>query len=457
MDKKFNVIIFALILTICLVPPAFSLSEDHTIIWSSSEGFTYTNNQRSIARDSEGKLHCVYNRGHIYYSYSTNDGETWTEEQVSSGGGTHYYPALALDSQDNIHVVWYGGTTNKLHYRVRSKAGIWSAQQGLPNVDTHQKCPALAVDSKDNIHVVWMANENRIRYSVKTGSGWLPTPEEVTDGANSYQICPAIAMDPWDNIHVTWSGKGWGSNPGTYNIYYKKKPDGGAWESLEYVTDTDSQQGFLGATYMGPSIAIDSMGNPHVAWTGLGWGVNPSDYNIQYRSQTSGTWLGIKSITDIDTFQLNPVIALDTCDNVHIIWSGKGWGNDPGNSSILSIEKRKEWGPIEILAVHSQEVSGLQGYPRLPNTMWAMHPRVSEVRPNIPDPVLSVIYMDERNEAPEFRIAYLEKKLVLDCRLESVGGELTPLNQHRLSTLSLFILTVASIVGLSILEKKKLR
>jgi hypothetical protein len=453
MNKKMILLISLVLIFSSLGLPIFALTADYTVVWNGSESFTYTNNQRAITRDSTGKLHCVYNRDQIFYSYSLDNGETWTEELVSSGSGTHYYPALAVDSKDNIHVVWFKNSGSEvLQYRMRTKAGIWGTQEGIPNTDVHQKCPSIAVDSEDNVHVVWMANENRIRYSVKTGSGWKAVPEEITDSAYAYQICPTIAIDAEDNLHVAWAGKGWGSNPTIYNIYYKSKPKGGSWGSIELITDEGMGQGFY-SPYMGPSIAIDTRGNIHVVWTGQGWGTYTSYYNIQYRSMISGTWRNIESISDIDQTQINPIIAVDKCDNIHVVWSGKGWGDDQGNSSIQYVNKtNNEWSIQETLAKHSEDDSSHSGHPTIPNMMWAMHPLVQGLRPCVPNEVLPVIFMSTGYHDPPgyviYRLVYVGKQLFLKCDgPEPVGGEIL---QSTVQSIGIWVLVVLSIIGLSV-------
>jgi hypothetical protein len=396
--------------------PVFAQPEGHTVSWL---GDLQTNNQRALTRSADGTLHCVYGRGgHIRYSYSLDDGETWVEEQASVSGDP-YTCAMALDSADNIHVVWYDVTLGPLQYRMRTSAGVWGSQEGIPNTDTTQKCPSIAIDSGDNVHIAWFANENEIRYSVKTTSGWQSVPDTISEGPSNYQLCPSIAIDSGDNVHIAWVGTGSGVNSGVYNIYYKMKPNGGAWGSLEFITDEPVIQGKAPVAYTGPSIAIDSNDDIHVIWTGLGWGTYSSHYNIQYRKRTSGIWESVEAVTDIDENQNYFNIALDTEDNAHAVWAGKGWGVDPGNSSIQhAIKTPMGWSSPETLASHSEDDAGHSEYPTLPIVMWAMHPEVSGVRPNIPDSEVSLIYMSVDYDAsvgyPNFRIVYLHVDLVED-------------------------------------------
>src|SRR5512136_2038122 len=98
------------------------------------------NNKRSLARSSDGTLHCVYHRSRattmlVYYAYSKDEGATWTEERVSypPSKSNQYYPSVAVDSEDNVHVVWEGPGWGanprpfRIVYRMRTSSGRWQS------------------------------------------------------------------------------------------------------------------------------------------------------------------------------------------------------------------------------------------------------------------------------------------------------------------------------------------
>jgi outer membrane protein OmpA-like peptidoglycan-associated protein len=155
------------------------------------------NNKRNWAWTSDGKLHCIYEKtNRIFYSYSSDGGATWTEEQVTSQGN-QAHPGIAVDSSDNIHIVWTGSG--------------WGTNTGF----------------------------NNIQYRKRTSGGWQ-AQEGVTD-KNNDQLCPSIAIDPVDNVHITWYGPGWGTNTGQENIQYRKRTSGG-WQAQGGVTDKNNNQ-----------------------------------------------------------------------------------------------------------------------------------------------------------------------------------------------------------------------
>ena len=211
---------------------ANEVSEEAGMIAGSLEKSIYP--QKQCVRDSQGAIYCVYVKTDLSFAYqvylakSTDGGITWTEEPVNSENAAQFYPSIAIDSQDNLHIVWsgWGGPTSP---------------KGM------------------NIH-----------YRKKTSSGW--EPREMVTSTNYHQKYPEIVVDSQDNIHIVWYGTGWGANTGNYNIQYRKRTASG-WQVQESITDKSVDQ-------KRPKIAVDSHGNVHVVWLGRRWGNNLSLIHI---------------------------------------------------------------------------------------------------------------------------------------------------------------------------------
>jgi len=361
-------------------------------VLSSSTAYCY---QRKLARASDGTLWCVYHRSdgtyyQIYVSYSTDGGETWVEEQVTKVASHQYWPSIAIDSKDNIHIVWHGAgwgsnpSYENIQYRKRTSVD-WEKQEAITDKDSTQCFSSIAVDSNDNIHVVWSGlgwgsnpDYYNIQYRKRTSSGWQ-VQEAVTD-KNESQTNVSIAIDSKDNIHVVWKGPGWGSNPDYYNIQYRMRTASG-WEKQEAITDKDGHQ-------VNPCIAIDSNDNVHVVWHGVGWGSNPRD-DIQYRKRTSSGWQAQEGVTDADDGQYNPSIAIDSEDNVHVVWRGLGWGSNPNNYNIQHRKRTSSgWEKQEGLTdAHTNQY--------YPNLIWAFQPTVFGLKINRPRTGYAFVWVDE--------------------------------------------------------------
>jgi len=161
---------------------------------SEYEYATRFNTQRKVVRTSDGTLYCVYmkqllGKYQIYVKKSVDNGKTWTgETRISTYPGMQNYdqwhPSIAVDSQDRLHVVWNGtadGGPPQIWYNYYD--GSWhtpvriSTYTGMST--NFQNYPCIAVDSEDNLHVVWQgqglgAPEYQIWYTKYDGEWHTP-------------------------------------------------------------------------------------------------------------------------------------------------------------------------------------------------------------------------------------------------------------------------------------------
>jgi hypothetical protein len=345
------------------------------------------NNSRNIVRDSTGRLHVVYCRTagsgtpyNIYHSYSDDEGKTWTEEAITSE--TEYYheqwePAIAIDNSNNLHVVWSGmiyywypqfelwlGTYEICYSKFNGSS--WSTpihitDVGAPNaVNLHQSYPAIAVDSNNNLHVVWYGYSGtppngwprhyQIRYAKYTGS-WS-TPIDLTIDTSNYHsntTTPTIAIDSNDNLHVVYEGNS-ATSPNYLQIQYSKYD--GSWSASVDLTSGNYHQA-------SPSIAVDSNDNLHVVWNG-NFVDSPTYYQIRYFKYTNA-WSAPINLTNGSSQQL-PNIAIDTDDTLYVVWTGEP--PYPATNQQVGFTKYiTSWGDVVYLTTG--------GSKSFPSILWA--------------------------------------------------------------------------------------
>jgi len=362
-----------------------------------SEGTAFSPS-RKLARTSTGVLWCCYAGPwvvpgvmQIFVAYSVDDGVTWVEEQITTADvRRQQYPSIAIDSADNVHLVWRDyaiATTSDVFYRRRTAAG-WDAIEQLTATapGDWQSAPSIAIDSADNIHIVWLgegwgANPTRmnVQYRQRTAAGAWQAQESVTDIAVDQRSHSAsIAIDIANVVHVAWMGQGWGANPGVHNIQYRQRV-AGVWGAQEAITDLATWQHM-------PCIALDSLGNVHVAWYAefAPWA---SVWDIYYRERVAGVWQAIVQLTNVAAAgcdQYQPSIAIDSSDNIHIVWYGNGWGVNTFEYSLQHLKRTA--GVWEAREPLSDRAWG-QMHPVL---IWAFHPTIGGQKPNIVDNYLFV-------------------------------------------------------------------
>ncbi|MCJ7805211.1 hypothetical protein MUP46_01025 [Patescibacteria group bacterium] len=389
-----------LMVVFLVVAGLFIPSIDTPVVHANPGGSTYLladeltdiyNGQKNLARTSDGTLWATYMREdaetwdyNICCAYSTNNGQTWTEESVTTSGNYQMNPSIAVDSEDNIHIVWegYGWGTypdyTQIQYRKRTTS--WQTQEAVTNVEYYQHSPSIAIDSQDNIHVVWAGegtgtytNQYQIHYRERTTS-WQ-TQEDITNIDNIQAHygyggdCVTIAIDSQDNVHVAWRGMGWGDYPVHSQIQYRKRTT--SWQTQEAVTNVDGDQ-------VDCSIAVDSEDSIHVVWCGTSWGDYTSHYQVQYRERTT-SWQTQEAITNMDGDNIYSSISMDSEDNVHTVWV---------EGDYVKYRKRTiSWQTLEVIADGG-------GVFEAPVLIWALYPTVSGLKTNRTKTGFALIYLE---------------------------------------------------------------
>ncbi len=363
---------------------------------------------RTLARESDGRLWAGYVRSdgtynQIYVSYSDDNGENWTEIQVTDAGYHQFRVSIAIDSSDTLHIVWdgrdWGTNTTKpnVEYAKKTSAGVWSPD-GPPYArgstePTHvtdesdnQNGPNLAIDGDDTLHIVWSGKGwgtntgvyNQQYAKVTSGGNWTPDgppyasggtqPEHITDSASA-QDRVSVAVDSSGYVHVAWHGKGWGVNTTIFNIQYRLRTD--SWQAQEGITDDDDVQRY-------PSIALDSNDIPHVAWDGRGYGANTAIYQIVYSNRIGGAWAAPANLTDEAAIQEHSSLGLDGSDKRYVVFYGKGHGVNTTKYNIQLLRyESAAWQAMEHL-------TDLAYDNKEPSLLWASHPTIDGLQTNVP-------------------------------------------------------------------------
>lgn len=319
--------------------------------WSSLTRLTWnTENsyQPSIAADSGSGIHIVWKNStstssDIFYKRSTNSGSTWIGlARLTWSSGNSNEPAVAADSGSGIYVVWHDdiwGDNEILYKRSTDVGATWMGLVRLTWNSGESYTPAIAADSSNNIHVVWYDDtmgdyEIFYKHSTNNGAAWS-TPTRLTWNSGSSRTS-SIAADPGNNIHVVWSD----NTMGSYEIFYKRSTNGGVtWSVLTRLT-------WNAYGSYNPVIAADSGNGLHISWEEA----IPGKWDIFYKHSTDrgATWSAPTRLTWSSGDSWYPSITADTGSGVHIIWSD----DNPGNKDIFyrtSTNSGISWSPLNRL------------------------------------------------------------------------------------------------------------
>jgi len=312
----------------------YKKSTDGGLTWSTKQ-LTWNsvgNSAPAIAIASTDHIHVVWGgrrtgNFEIYHKKSTDGGTNWTTKRLTWNSGFSWHPDIAIDSSDNIHVVWYDDTSGNYeiyHKKSTDDGASWTTKRLIWN-SNHSWYPAMAIDSSDNIHVVWEDSTPgnwEILYKRSTNGGVSWTTKRLTWNAE-HSRHTAIAVDSSNHIHVVWEDY----SPLNSETFYKKSTDGGTtWTTKRLTWNAGGSRQ--------PAIVIDSSKNIHIVWPDS----TPGNIEIFYKRSTNGgaNWT-TKRLTWKSGESNFPAIATDSSDDVHLVW-----GDDtPGNFEIFYKKGKK--------------------------------------------------------------------------------------------------------------------
>jgi BNR repeat-like domain len=287
-------------------------------------------------------------------------------KRITWTSGWSEYPALAVDPSGNPHVVWDDDTTGKseIYYKGSPDGGAtWTTAKKLSSTTAGCYRPDIAVDSSGALHVVWYdyaPGNYEIYYKKSTDGGETWTATKRLTWNGGGSEYPDIAVDSSGNPQLVWTD----DTPGNYEVHYRKSTDGGkTWAAAKRLTwNADSSQE--------PVIAVDSSGNPHVVW----FDRTPGNDEIYYKKSPDGgtTWDPAKRLTWDSYGSWYPSIAVDSSDMLHLAWEN-ATVEAPEIYYKKSTDGGATWTPMKRLTW----TAGLSGSPQIavdssnnPHVVW---------------------------------------------------------------------------------------
>ncbi|MHC4751516.1 MAG: exo-alpha-sialidase, partial [Planctomycetota bacterium] len=290
---------------------------------------TAYNNGRKVVMDSKDNLYTIYTNGaspsQISVSNSSDLGETWTNNVVTTGSTEQLEPSMAIDSNDVLHAVWRGKASGYFNIRYANSddgGETWDNFKMVTSgssAPTEHLAPSIAVDSNDMVHIAWYGRSTsytaqyNIHYTTRKASGgtWGSITMLTSDGTNMYHQYPSLAVDSNDDVHVVWSGQTGGA--ATNNIQYKMYDSSAStWSSVKMLTSSSFNDNF------NPCIAVDRDDNLHIVWD-----AEPAPTQIKYikYDASTSTWSSTETVsTNSSATNLNPSIGVDYRGYLYVVW-----------------------------------------------------------------------------------------------------------------------------------------
>jgi len=414
---------------------------------STTNRVSAANSQRKLARAADGTYHLVYeDENLIYYSTSTNNGASWSTEEVLSHYSPSSYPAIVCQL-GHVFVVWqeYEGFVEGMHqYRIR---GVWKQPGSSWNeIMSYSGPPILARFSSqvDAVPVI-VAAENTFNEHQQTNPvmpelmlAWRG-PDGIYSAVGNFDVIPGCCgpgeeEESQSQVYLWNPSIRFGRIPGTSsssirpslgtdfssrvgltyqdnNMVYAMLNDGAGWSVSELV----STPVFEVENNQTPSLAVDNLSRLIVAWdyfdgetigtrikvrrreTNGNWGVATSFSGVQVSPYVGGLANRVPSVSGYPRYNSDYGVTWQTSQNTVQLKKNTGgvWGasqivGNPGYDPNLSSNE-------------STSLDALIGYRNNNNAPYALA-FTSQYLPNSPLELSEDIYREVRVAGDSFAV-----------------------------------------------------
>ena len=205
----------------------------------------------------------------------------------------------------------------------------------ITNHDYGSQSPRLVVDSNGSVHVIWVDFRHglipELYYKKLDNNGNVIIGDQRVTNANTASLrAGTIALDSLGNVHLAWNdGRTLGNE-----IYYKKLDNNG--NALTGDIKISNLDGCIRA-----DIAVDSSNNIHIAWEDQGAG---NTFEIYYtKLNNDGVTLVEDTVipTPFSAYSRFPRIALGNSDNIFIAWTDSSTGQPLSMGGLAEIHYSK--------------------------------------------------------------------------------------------------------------------
>jgi len=279
-------------------------------------GGTSSNSERKIAVASDGTVYATFteaagNSTAVVVQRSVDGGITW-QPLPRLGAAEAFRPCVAVDSKGHLHVSWteFVGPDRQVFYARWEGGPNWTAAERLSDTLGYSGFPALGVDSEDRVHLVWYGFDGatyQVYYRYLEGALWHATVQ-ATSGVQDANN-PSIAVGPDDQVHVAF----FTYVRGDLDVWYMIGGPAG-WNLIQRVNPA-------GAPSTDPSIAVHLNGTPAIAYAA---GAN-SSLEVRYAERDlAGNWTYNTAVSAHGEGGDNPSLVVDDRGGSAVLYETAG-------------------------------------------------------------------------------------------------------------------------------------
>ena len=251
----------------------------------------------------DGKIYCIWMddnhkvaNWNVYYNEGTynakaNSWQWGTAYQAFPSAPAQYYPALALDDEGVVHVV-YSNKQNPI-WHARKIGNAWKAPQEISTGRTPITMFLVLKYKNGLLHTVWRQGTDVYYGRGLTDGTWA---EPVKIAAGKYPGYPGLDVDNEGGVHVVWTDD---TDSHPRNVYYTKVDLPGNPPTAVIKAIPTSGLTPLTVTFIGTD-SSDPDGNIVDYRWNFGDGTKASGKRVKHTYTEAGTYYAILTVIDND-------------------------------------------------------------------------------------------------------------------------------------------------------------
>jgi hypothetical protein len=274
----------------------------------------------------------------IYFTTSTDQGETWSDAQkiVANITGYPFAPVMVTDGSGSVFVAWRDYSFGNPDIYVCGSAdngGQWTDPVNISDNDGYSNMQSMARNAEGYLFAVWEDHSSDIdgvyfSRSLDSGATW--TTPSLLSPESAYPHSPDIAVDGEGKISVCWRD----SSPTFRGVSFTRSENNGeTWIPVKILAHSFA---------LSPRVAAYSSGRVAVIFD------SRDIIKVVYSLDGGETWNGPVNITDGTFSVYNPRVIGDDLGNLNLVWNGH-----PENKSDVfysrSIDHGASWSqPVNV-------------------------------------------------------------------------------------------------------------
>ncbi|MBI2021776.1 exo-alpha-sialidase [Candidatus Daviesbacteria bacterium] len=293
--------------------------------------------QKKLVSDSQGNIYVTYRKKansyyEIFVAKLKKDEDSYQvvfKKNVSNINNkvNQRVPSIAIDSKEQLHLVWYGSDSNnpegnrQIKYSNSKDGGeTWakpiniSYVEGFKGQNLWQEHPDIWVSKSDNLFIVWEgkdkeSNDQLIKFSKSEDGGKVWSDWKDISVSSGSQSRPTIIQDKNNSLYVFMYSKQKSTNSQIW--YSTSENEGETWSDWKNISNSSKDSKHL-------SVTLDSKNNTHLVWREFNQSLGKTQ--IMYSKFNGQAYSQPEIISESKNFQFFPQIGVSNDDTIFIAW-----------------------------------------------------------------------------------------------------------------------------------------